>query len=160
MPIRPSVGRVDTTFSGGVFTGVMACNVSLVDFAGRGLGSLPGGEESVLVRGVRACNDAPCPGYAIVISVKEKTEGVELARELSEPIPFSRSPGRCSSSAGESVIVLSCFDIEVLDESAAERGACQLTDQPARRELVRRELLRSPRRESRGLMLVVEVISG
>jgi hypothetical protein len=62
--------------SGGVFTGVMvsatllraldgavrveadvACIFSCASLANRGLGSLPGGDESELVRGVRACRE-------------------------------------------------------------------------------------------------------
>lgn len=72
---------------------VVACIVSCEGFADRGLGSLPGGDESVLVKGVRACNDALCPGYDIVMAV-EKTDDAELGTELSEPAPFSKSPAR------------------------------------------------------------------
>jgi hypothetical protein len=121
----PSVGRVGIgSASGGVCTGVMvsvrildgpetaalceaivACSGSYEGFADRGLGSLPGGDESELVRGVRAYNDADCPGCDILLAA-EKTEDAELAREESEPTPFSRSLRRCSWSSGESSVVL------------------------------------------------------
>lgn len=73
-PSTPSEGNIDIRVSGGVFTGVMVsvalvgaldgaareaavlCIVSYEDLADRGLGSLPGGDESVLVKGVRACS--------------------------------------------------------------------------------------------------------
>lgn len=72
-PRFPSAGHIDFLVSGGVCTGVMvsaavlagvpdeavcevvvACMISLEGFADRGLGSLPGGDESELVKGVRA----------------------------------------------------------------------------------------------------------
>jgi hypothetical protein len=77
----PSAGNADILVSGGVFTGVMvsvtlsgaldgatrdeavaraeavAFIVSYEVLAERGLGSLPGGEESELVKGVRAWRD-------------------------------------------------------------------------------------------------------
>jgi hypothetical protein len=73
-PSTPSEGHIDVRVSGGVFTGVMVsvplagaldgaareaavlCIVSYEGLADRGLGSLPGGDESELVKGVRACS--------------------------------------------------------------------------------------------------------
>ena len=95
---------------------IAACAGSFDGFAERGLGSLPGGEESVLVKGVRACRDAACPGYDILLWAEEKTDEVELALELSEPTPFKRSPGRVSWSRGECVVVC----LVVSEESDAE----------------------------------------
>lgn len=118
-PICPSVGRTEIFASGGVCTGVIvsvtflggptgalceeaivADSVSFEGFAERGLGSFPGGDESVLVKGVRAWSDAACPGYDILV-LAENTEVTELAREVSEPTPFSKSPERLSSLSGE-----------------------------------------------------------
>lgn len=104
----PSAGHIDILASGGVCTGVMvsaadfvgalegawreeekvACIVSCEGFADRGLGSLPGGDESELVKGVRACSEEVRPGYDIVVG--ENTDEAELGIELSEPAPFSR----------------------------------------------------------------------
>lgn len=73
-PNTPSEGNIDVRVSGGVFTGVITsvplvgaldgaarevadlCIVSYEDLVDRGLASLPGGDESVLVKGVRACS--------------------------------------------------------------------------------------------------------
>jgi hypothetical protein len=73
-PRTPSEGNIDIRVSGGVFTGVMVsvplvgaldgaarevavlCIVSYEDLVDRGLDGLPGGDESVLVKGVRACS--------------------------------------------------------------------------------------------------------
>jgi hypothetical protein len=74
-PSTPSEGKIDVRVSGGVFMGVMVsvplagaldgaareaadlCIVSYEDLVDRGLASLPGGgDESVLVKGVRACS--------------------------------------------------------------------------------------------------------
>lgn len=74
-PRLPSAGKTDILVSGGVLTGVMVSETLLGAFedaarveaagfivsyegcAARGLGSLPGGDESELVKGVRACRD-------------------------------------------------------------------------------------------------------
>jgi hypothetical protein len=66
-------------------------NVSFEGFADRGLGSLPGGDESVLVKGVKVCNDAAWAGYDMLLVGVEETEAAELANELTETISFSRS---------------------------------------------------------------------
>lgn len=73
-PSTPSEGNMDIRVSGGVFTGVIMSEplagalegaaregadlliVSYEDLVDRGLASLPGGDESVLVKGVRACS--------------------------------------------------------------------------------------------------------
>jgi hypothetical protein len=73
-PSTPSEGKIDIRVSGGVFMGVIVsvpligaldgatreavllCIVSYEDLVDRGLGCLPGGDESVLVKGVRACS--------------------------------------------------------------------------------------------------------
>jgi hypothetical protein len=158
--MRPSVGLVEIFASGGVCTGVIvsvtflgrpeagsrceevivACKVSFEGFAERGLGSLPGGDESVLVRGVRACKDAACPAYDILLWGLEKTDDAELARELSEPTLFSTSPNRWSSSVGECVRLLSSMDNDALGAGDANtaRCGCNLTDEPARCEPARR----------------------
>jgi len=75
LAITPSAGNTDILVSGGVLTGVMVSEtllgavdgaareeavafiVSYGGLAERGLGSLPGGDESELVKGVRACRD-------------------------------------------------------------------------------------------------------
>jgi hypothetical protein len=76
-------------------------DVSIEGFADRGLGSLPGGEESVLVKGVRACRDAAWAGYDILRSGVICTEAVELTSNWIEPIPFSKpSPPWSWSSRG------------------------------------------------------------
>lgn len=72
-------------------------------FAERGLGSLPGGDESVLVRGVRACMEVGWPVYDILQSAVENTDEAVLATELSEPTSFKSSRERLSSSPGDSV---------------------------------------------------------
>jgi hypothetical protein len=94
-------------FSGGVCTGVMvsvasfatarggalsdvACMVSCACIAERGLGSLRGGDESVLVKGVRAWSDGLRPVYDMLCAA-EKMEEAALADELSEPVRSSRS---------------------------------------------------------------------
>lgn len=73
-PSKPSEGNIDVRISGGVFTGVITsvplagaldgaarvvadlCIVSYEDLVDRGLASLPGGDESVLVKGVSTCS--------------------------------------------------------------------------------------------------------
>lgn len=64
----PSEGKIDMRVSGGVLTGVIASRggaareraalsmVSYADMVDRGLPSLPGGDESVVVKGVRGCS--------------------------------------------------------------------------------------------------------
>ena len=82
----------------------VVCNVSFEGFADRGLGSLPGGDESVLVKGVKVCNDAAWAGYDILLLGVEETEATELASELTEPIQFSRSLPLWSWLSGEYVL--------------------------------------------------------
>ena len=67
--------------------------VSCEGFAERGLGSLPGGEESVLVKGVRAWSEGLRPVYDILFAA-EKIDEAELAIELSELARSSRLPKR------------------------------------------------------------------
>jgi hypothetical protein len=116
---------MDMRVSGGVCTGVIvaligsalervlceeevvACIVSLEGFAEHGLGSFPGGDESVLVNGVSACI---CPAYAIFVLVEEKMDEVELDTELAEPRPFKSPPERLSwSSGGELRLLIAEF---------------------------------------------------
>jgi hypothetical protein len=114
--------------------------VSLGGLCDRGLGGLPGGEESVLVKGVRALIEAVCPGYDILLLGVEDTEGTTLPRELSEPIPFSRSLEPCSWSSGEGVLILACAGGEESRGTAvpnAERLLDEGTDESARREPAR-----------------------
>jgi hypothetical protein len=101
------------------------CSFSCEGLAERGLGSLPGGDESVLVRGVRACSDAAWPGYDMSVLGAEKTEGPELM-EVSEPAPFSTSPEPCSLSSGECALVLGKADADddVLAAADADTEAC------------------------------------
>jgi hypothetical protein len=63
----------------------VAYMVSWEGFAERGLGSLPGGDESVLVKGVRACRDGLRPVNDMLLAA-EKTEEAELVADLSEPV--------------------------------------------------------------------------
>lgn len=51
-----------------------ACIVSFGGFADRGLGSLPGGDESEDVKGVRACSEAVRPGYDMVLEAGNRDE--------------------------------------------------------------------------------------
>jgi hypothetical protein len=77
-------------------------------FIERGLNGLPGGEESVLVNGVRAWSAAVWPGYDDIAECGfEKTDDAVLARELAEPTPVNKSPDRQSSSSGGVAVVLS-----------------------------------------------------
>lgn len=73
----------------------VACIVSYEGFADRGLGGLPGGEQSELVKGVRACSEAVRSGYGMVPD-DEKTGEATLERELSDARLFSKSPRRAS----------------------------------------------------------------
>lgn len=118
---------------------VVACIVSLEGFAERGLGSFPGGDESVLVNGVRAFI---CAAYAIFVLVEEKMDEVELDTELAEPIPFRSPLERLSwSSGGELRLLMAEF---LLDRRGAGGAGVkvgdwgELTDESARREPARR----------------------
>lgn len=66
------------------------CIVSFGGFADRGLGSLPGGDESELVKGVRACREAVRPGYDMVAGW-ENSDEVALEAEVSDQELASRS---------------------------------------------------------------------
>jgi hypothetical protein len=68
----------------------VACIVSFGGFADRGLGSLPGGDESELVKGVRTCSDAVRPGYGMVPAA-ENTDEATLEADVSERELVSRS---------------------------------------------------------------------
>jgi hypothetical protein len=70
--------------------GAVACIVSSGGFADRGLGSLPGGDESELVKGVRTCSDAVRPGYGMVPEA-ENTDEAMLEADVSERELVSRS---------------------------------------------------------------------
>jgi hypothetical protein len=66
-----------------------------VRFAARGLGSLPGGDDSALVSGVSASvlEAVPLCEFAGRLLL-EKTDDAALESELAEPtVVFSRSPG-------------------------------------------------------------------
>lgn len=114
----PSAGNIDFLVSGGVCTGVMvsapflmgaldgalcegavACIVSFGGFADRGLSSLPGGEESELVKGVRACSDAVWPGYDMVPAA-ENTDEATLEADVSDRELVSKSLRRAPLSLG------------------------------------------------------------
>ena len=109
-PRFPSPGHIDFLVSGGVCTGVMVsapfvagvldgawrCIVSYAGFAARGLGSLPGGDESELVKGVRACRDAVRPGFDMV-PVAEKTDEATLDADVSDRELVSSSARRAPS---------------------------------------------------------------
>jgi hypothetical protein len=91
----PSVGKTDILVSGGVLTGVMvwaalsgalegaareevvAFIVSYECFADRGLGGLPGGDESELVKGVRAWKDMGWPARDIAESAGQEAQWVK-----------------------------------------------------------------------------------
>jgi hypothetical protein len=123
-PILPSSGRAEVRFSGGVCTGVMvapawfmtawegasregamdAC-MSFDGCAERGLGSFPGGDESVLVKGVRACIEVAWLGYDILGLAGDNTDNVEAANELADAVRLRRVHARCSSSASECVLL-------------------------------------------------------
>lgn len=120
-PSTPSAGKTHLRVSGGVFMGVMvsatlvdaldgaaciedevACIVSCESLEERGLGSLPGGEESELVKGVRAWREWLWPGRDMVGGA-EKVD--EAGVEESESTSSSRWLGRCASFLGESVLL-------------------------------------------------------
>lgn len=169
-PMRPSVGRAEGRPSGGVRAGVMALatvfesvegvwrgvrregSVEVAGLAERGLRALPGGDESVLVKGVRACMDAVRPGCGMLLLGVENTEGAELSSELSEATPFSTSAGVCSSSSGESDVGWAAAGLDAEDVFAANAGwrRDDLTDESARRELARLRELSSLLRVLRG----------
>lgn len=71
---------------------VAACIVSFGGFADRGLGSLPGGDESELVKGVRACSEAVRPEYDMVLEAGD-TDKAALEKKVSGWELVSR-PGR------------------------------------------------------------------
>lgn len=177
--MRPSVGRAEGRPSGGVRAGVIALatvfesvegvwrgvsragSVAVAGLAERGLRALPGGDEPVLVKGVRACMDAVRPGYDIMLLRVENTDGAELSSELSEATPFSTSAGVCSSSSGESDVGWAASGLEADCVFAAKAGwrRDDLTDESARRELARlRELslllLRVLRRDNGGVAVL------
>ena len=125
-PKSPSVGKTEVRVSGGVCTGVIvtlawgalaaasredviACIVSLKGFAERGLGSFPGGDESVLVNGVSALRAGGCPGCAILVLADENMDDVVLDTELAEPTPFKRPSAWLSLLSGRYVEVMAAL---------------------------------------------------
>jgi hypothetical protein len=92
----PSAGNTDLRVSGGVLTGVMVSETLLGAFEGaareeaagfivsyevltaRGLGGLPGGDESELVKGVRACRDMGWPERDMAVGVRRVGVEVEV----------------------------------------------------------------------------------
>jgi hypothetical protein len=118
----PSAGNTEVLVSGGVLTGVMvsaplsgalgggatreAAVVFIVSYEGlaeRGLGSLPGGDESELVKGVRAWMDVGWPRRDMMEGVGAEVEGeveVEAAHagaEVLESMQFSSVSERRAS---------------------------------------------------------------
>jgi hypothetical protein len=73
---------------------IVACIVSCESLDDRGLGNLPGGDESELVRGVRACRELLCPERDMVGGA-EKVEEAGVDAEESES--SSSSLGRRAS---------------------------------------------------------------
>lgn len=61
--------------------------VSYECFADRGLGSLPGGDESELVKGVSACRDMAGPERDIVVGGRERKAARVDAVQLSVQAP-------------------------------------------------------------------------
>ena len=122
----------------------VACIVSYESLAERGLGSLPGGDESELVKGVRACRDELRPGYDIVWAA-ENTDEAELGRELSERALVSTSPWRRPWSSGECVLLLSSLLMlsPAADDCTAEELGREVTDGSVYRKPARRNELSS-----------------
>jgi hypothetical protein len=111
----PSAGKTDIRVSGGVFMGVMVSATllgapegaervevevarifSCESLCNRGLGNLPGGDESELVRGVRACRELLWPERDMVDGA-EKVEEAGVGVEESESASSSSSLGRRAS---------------------------------------------------------------
>jgi hypothetical protein len=149
---------------GGALCGgaAVACGSSCENFADRGLASLPGGDESELVNGVRACSDAARPGYDILVLGGENMDEWLLERELSEPMPFRKSPRRCSWSIGLcDVFFLSSTSGDaraaVAVKAEARRG--ELTDESARCEPARRAACSAASCVSRGSNGMLELVT-
>ena len=94
------------------------CIVSFGGFADRGLGSLPGGDESELVKGVRACREAVRAGYDIV-SDWENSGDAALETEVSDQELANRPVRRGPWRSGE----YASFPCTVSSSRAAD-GAC------------------------------------
>jgi hypothetical protein len=122
----------------------IGCIVSCESLEERGLGSLPGGDESELVKGVRACREIFWPERDMVEGA-EKVEEAGVGAEESESTSSSRSLGRRASFLGEFDLFLS----PVLRVSPAIRvaGAVEagwvVADGPGRCEASRRRDLSS-----------------
>jgi hypothetical protein len=158
----PSAGKTDILVSGGVLTGVMVSETLLGAFdaapreeavafivsyewrAERGLGSLPGGDESELVKGVRACRDTGGPERDMAVDVRE-VEGAGVG--VTEMTQFSSVSERSASLRGEYELVVAVV-LRASPAATAVGPGCELTDEPASCEPARRDepSRRMPRR--------------
>lgn len=102
MGVMVSATLVDALDGAACIEDEVACIVSCESLEERGLGSLPGGEESELVKGVRAWREWLWPGRDMVGGA-EKVD--EAGVEESESTSSSRWLGRCASFLGESVLL-------------------------------------------------------
>jgi hypothetical protein len=109
----PSAGNTDVLVSGGVLMsaplsgalggatreGAVAFIVSYEGLAERGLGSLPGGDESELVKGVRAWRDAGWPRRDMVedVEVEVEVEAAHAGVDVLESMQFSSVSERRAS---------------------------------------------------------------
>lgn len=159
-PSTPSAGNTEMRVSGGVLTGVMvsgpllgalggaarreaevACIVSYAGLDECGLGSLPGGDESELVKGVRALRAVWCPERDMaegVEAMEEACVGVEAAESRS----ISSSRGRCALLSGEDTLALALVQraSPAAAVGMAAESACEATDGSARCEAARRRV--------------------
>lgn len=123
------------------------CIVSYERLVERGLGSLPGGDESVLVKGVRACADEGWPERDMALAA-EKMDECDVGVEVVELASFNSSPGRrawsSSAAAGEGELGLSSaahVSSAACEAVAADRVERDEADEATRREAARRKCL-------------------